>query len=251
VPTIKILLEAARAGACSISKLEVGTDWIEYESEEQLVHRDIDKSLLLGLQEFSFRFQGQDKGEFYNALEDMYLATLLELVPRDLKSLVMSSDAELLRADVETCTFYEGLSLRQYPELFKTMQPAALETIHVSRMFLYQNDLLRFLEAHNSSLKKLTLDGVYLLGEWEQILHCVAGNLSLEYFSLSKARKAIAYDHRAYDEYSARIESWCLEKCEVKNSENMRKDIDMFIDLQKAEEGAKQAEKQARLRPQA
>jgi hypothetical protein len=232
VPTIKILLEAARAGACSISKLEVGTDWIEYESEEQLVHRDIDKSLLLGLQEFSFRFQGQDKGEFYNALEDMYLATLLELVPRDLKSLVMSSDAELLRADVETCTFYEGLSLRQYPELFKTMQPAALETIHVSRMFLYQNDLLRFLEAHNSSLKKLTLDGVYLLGEWEQILHCVAGNLS-----------------RAYDEYSARIESWCLEKCEVKNSENMRKDIDMFIDLQKAEEGAKQAEKQARLRP--
>ncbi|KAI4854316.1 hypothetical protein E4T44_00252 [Aureobasidium sp. EXF-8845] len=235
----------ARACACSVYALEIGVDSNGYDTEERLAHYQVDSSLLLGLQELEFHFQLQTNRGHHNSFTNQYLLSLLLLMPGNLKSLVVSSDAELWKANTEAQLIYAPPSLGLCPELSESIQSTALETFHVSRIFSYQNDLLRFLDAQRSSLKRLTFGEVYLLGDWDQILHHVAENLSLEYFNFSKARKAIATGQGWRNQFFAKIESWCSGNCEVKNKDDMRQEIEMFIELQKAEEGAKQVEHQA------
>ncbi|KAI4743859.1 hypothetical protein E4T50_05761 [Aureobasidium sp. EXF-12298] len=245
--TTSILLEAAQAAACSVHKLEVGVDFFKVENfREQLGLHVFDESLLLGLQEFTFHFQWQNRDRHQNLLAERHLVSLLELLPKDLKTLVVSSDAELLKDYPEAFALYEPPYMELRRDLLTTMQPTALEVIYLSRMLLYQDDLLPFLNAHRCSLKKLVLDRVYLLGDWERVLSRIADNLpSLEYFGLRKARTASEYRHPWYNGFAAKIEHWFFESVEFKNREGMCQEIKMFIELQEAEKQAKQAHEQA------
>jgi len=251
--TIKSLLEAAQASACAISGLEIDVACFGYDTGEQLASRDIDSSLLLGLQNFSFQFQWESRDVYNDPLAWRYLDSLLKRLPMDLKTLAVASDLELPETDDEGRPDHVPLPTRPRHDLFTTLRPTALEVMHLGKMLLYQKDLLKFLDAHQKSLKSLTLDGIHLVGEWDQVLRHIAKTLSLEYLKISKARKAIEYRHGSYDDLSVKIESWYSESSEFKNKEEMDQEINMLIELQKAErrekEAAKEAAKQARKRP--
>lgn len=241
--TIKSLLEAAQASTCAISELEVSAACFLYDSGEQLIPHDIDNSLLLGLQNFSFLFQWEGRDVYSQPLAWRYLDSLLKRLPKDLKTLTVSSDVDL--PDTNDETNYDLPTMRLRRDLFTTIRPTALEVIHLGKMFLYQKDLLQFLDAHQGSLKRLFLDGIHLVGEWQQVLRHVAEELSVDYFKFSKARKAIELRDAPYNNFSVKTEFWYAEIIEFEKKEGMRQEINTFVELQKVERQEKEAAKEA------
>jgi hypothetical protein len=142
----------------------------------------------------------------------------------------------VLRTDTEPRMITRAMSEGLRHDLFTAIRSNALESLHLSKIALYQNNLLRLLEAHRGSLKKLVLDEVYLHGEWDHVLSRIADAFSLEYFKLSKARKIVE------NLRSRRLVSRYSKDCELRNKDRMREDLNMFIELQKLEKRAKEAE---------
>jgi hypothetical protein len=240
--TIEILLQAAKAGACKVSKLEVRENGFSSYLGGRNGQHDIDGSLLLGLQEFNFHFQWRERSG-YNFLAHQHLKFLLRRLPNDLKSLALSSDAVMLETNLETHLIsyhlFEGLR----HTVLHAIQFRALANIHLGKMVFYQNDLQHFLSAHRGSLKRLILDGVYLHGEWDQVLFRIAETFSLEHFKLSKARTVVGNPRTPRLPPSVRFVSRYSKDCELKSKDQVCQDLNMFIELQKVEALAKEAKK--------
>jgi hypothetical protein len=234
--TINILLKAAQAGACTVSQLDVGIDCCHSYSYrgEVISARDMDESLLLGLRESRFQSGWQGWNE-HSSRALQHLDLLFQKIPSDLRTLSLSSNL-VLRTDTEPRMITRAMSEGLRHDLFTAIRSNALESLHLSKIALYQNNLLRLLEAHRGSLKKLVLDEVYLHGEWDHVLSRIADAFSLEYFKLSKARKIVE------NLRSRRLVSRYSKDCELRNKDRMREDLNMFIELQKLEKRAKEAE---------
>lgn len=99
------------------------------------------------------------------------------------------------------------------------------------------------LNARFLSMKRLILDEVYLHGEWDQVLSCIAERFSLEYFKLSKARTVVDNPRTPRLPPSARFVSRYSKHCELKSKGQVCQDLNMFIELQKVEGLAKEAKK--------
>jgi hypothetical protein len=240
--TIEILLQAAKAGACNVSKLEVGANTFGTYLGGRTGQHDIDGSLLLGLQEFNFHFQWRERYQ-YNFVAHNHLRFLLRRLPNDLKSLTLSSDGITLETNLDPRTISYNLFEGLRHTVLHAIQFRALASIHLGKMVFYQNDLLRFLSAHRGSLKRLTLDGVYVHGEWDQVLSCIAETFSLEHFKLSKAQTVVGNPRTPRIAPSVRFVSRYSKDCELKSKGQVCQDLNMFIELQKVEVLAKEAKK--------
>jgi hypothetical protein len=247
ISTIKILLRTAQAGACTVSKLEIGVDCFQFDVGERTPNHGIDGTLLLGLQEFTFQFEWLNQYASHNALAYQHLVSLMHIMPRDLKVLTVCSDAVVSGANAESRAIPYSFVAGLRSDLFTTMQPDALETLHLSKLLLHQYNLLRFLEAQRSSLKKLVIEELHRSGDWDQVLSHIAETFSLEHFSLRKALKLIGTRRDRYQGFSAKIVSWYSENCEVKEKDGMRQEINMFIESQETERRAKEAETQVQV----
>jgi hypothetical protein len=247
--TIKILLEAAQAGACTVTKLEVVFGRFDSSAPEYFDLADLDVSLLLGLQEFSFQFERQNRYQHQNSFAHRRLLSLLRMMPTDLKTLAVYSDAVATKTDdVETYSYFLVEGIRS--EAFRTIQPGGLESFQLKKLFVYQNNLLQFLDALRGSLKKLVLDEVYLDGDWDHVLPHIARMFSLEQFSLSKAQKVVEHVRNPSRMFMAKTVSWYSRGCELRGKRNMRQNLNKFIELEKTEREVKRAEEQARIHSQ-
>lgn len=149
----------------------------------------------------------------------------------------------MLETNLEPRTISYHLSEGLRHNVLHAIQFRALADIHLGKMVLYQNDLLRFLSAHRGSLQRLILDEVCLHGEWDQVLSCIAERFSLEYFKLSKARTVVDNPRTPRLPPSARFVSRYSKHCELKSKGQVCQDLNMFIELQKVEGLAKEAKK--------
>jgi hypothetical protein len=245
--TTKILLEAAQAGSCKVSKLQVAIGWFSPDFGDPS-HHDFHGSLLLDLQEFSFQFGWRNPSDPYNPLAHQHLVSFLEALPSDLKTLALSSDANVLDASDEPYAVSYSLFEELRHDALATMRPNAFEDVHLSKLFLDQNNLLRFLDAHRGSLKKLVLNEVYLHGDWDQVLSRVAEDFSLEQFTLDRALRVNDDRRNPHSLYSVRIVPEYSEGCELKGEDEMRKNLNTFIDLQRTERHAKMPRKRVQAR---
>ena len=248
--TLEMLLKAAQAGACAVLKLEAGVYCVRLDRSVLVSRRSINASLLLGVQEFDFQFEWRNQHEIHNSLAYSHLLSLLRIMPKDLKTLTVRSDAVISGHHVEPHSIRYSLVEGLYHEDFTTEQPCALETLQLSKLFLTKHNLLEFLDRQRNSLKKLILSEVYLHGEWDDVLSYIARAFSLEQFDLRKARKLVETPRNHGEIYSTNNVPWYTKNCEVRGKDNMRQDLTMFLELQETERQAKEAETRAQaLRP--
>lgn len=236
--TIKVLLEAAKVGACPISKLEVGVNCFRDHREERFPRHGLKGPLMSGLQEVRYDFEWRDYHELHNSLAYRQFASLLESVPSDLETLFVCSNARLTTPNAHTYTIMPSLAHGLSHSAVVGMQCKALKKIHLSKMFLHQYNMLRFLDVHEASLKELTFDEIFLEGEWDQVLAHIAGAFSLEHFDLRKAHEVVPDRRRSVPVV---IKPRYSRDCELRSKNEMRQSLDMFIELQKAERRAEEA----------
>lgn len=240
--TIKLLLKAARAATCVVPKLEAGVYCTTMGGSRLISRRELDASLLLGVQELSFEFQWRNRRESRSYHAYSNLISLLQIMPKDLKTLTVRSDAEITGDHAEPYSVRYSLLEGLCHEKFTNVQPCALETLRLDKLFLSQHNLLQFLDLQRVSLKILVIDEVYLYGEWDYVLSHVARVFSLEQFDLRKARRIIRTSRHHDISFSANTASWYTENCKVRGKESMRQNLDMFVELQKMDRQARQAE---------
>lgn len=238
--TTKILLEAAQAGACKVSKLEVELNRLHNSARELFGLGNLDRSLLLGLVEINFRYNCQVRYPYDISLADQYLVPLIRAVPPDLKTLAVSSDAIDPRIQAGSHTMYHALTPGLRPGAFTAMHPNALETLSLSKMSLHQDDLLQLLNAFASSVKKLDLDEIYLCGNWDHVLSHVARSFSLKHFKLRKAHNIVDDPRSRWRTFSAKVITWYPRDCEFLDEHNMRQNFAVFLETERQAKEAKQ-----------
>ena len=240
--TTKILLEAAQAGVCKVSKLEVGLNRLHNGGREDFGFGNLDRTLLLGLQAIDFQYQCQTRHPYpYDvSLTDQYLVPLLHMMPPDLKTLAVCSDAIDLRINAGSHTMYHALVPGLRPDVFRGIQPNALENLSLSKMSLHQDDLLQLLNAFARSVKKLILDEIYIYGDWDQVLSHVARSFSLKHFKLRKAHKIVDDPRNRWQTFPSKVRPWYSKDCEFKDEQMMRQSFEMFLEAERQAKEAKQ-----------
>ncbi|KAH0029936.1 hypothetical protein KCU78_g3203, partial [Aureobasidium melanogenum] len=241
-----ILLSAARAGACVVTKLVVGVDLFLDSYREQPSRSQLDKSSLRNLLEFNFDFEWQNLDGRQSDLAYEHLACFLQTLPQNLKTLGVYPDAEVKRDTTETHSTFRFLREALRFDALKNMRPNALENIHLGKVFLQQNNLLLLLKIHRKTLKNLVLSEVYLAGDWDQVLFHIAERSSLNHFILYKAFKVAGAQDHPYYPNPASIKLWYSKTCDLEESDGIRQGLEKFVELQEAERRADEAERQAK-----
>ncbi|KAG9662661.1 hypothetical protein KCU64_g1805, partial [Aureobasidium melanogenum] len=239
------LLEAAQASGCDVTELVIGVDCFRGSHHERSSRSTLDSSLLRNLLEFNFEFQWRSSNTYHNELAQGHLAFFLRILPQSLKTLVVCSDAEGKQDVAEAYSVSRSVCEVLRPDALKSMQPNALENIHLSKVFVRQRSLLLLLKTHSKTLKKLALSEVYLAGDWDQVLSHIAAKFSLNHFVLQKAFKVTETQIGPFHSVRAKIRHWYSRTCELKGTQGICQDLNKFVELQGAERRAKGAGIQA------
>ncbi|KAG9848876.1 hypothetical protein KCU98_g5404, partial [Aureobasidium melanogenum] len=243
--TTRSLLEAAQASGCDVTELVIGVDCFRGSHHERSSRSTLDSSLLRNLLEFNFEFQWRSSNTYHNELAQGHLAFFLRILPQSLKTLVVCSDAEGKQDVAEAYSVSRSVCEVLRPDALKSMQPNALENIHLSKVFVRQRSLLLLLKTHSKTLKKLVLSEVYLSGDWDQVLSHIAAKFSLNHFVLQKAFKVTETQIGPFHSVRAKIRHWYSRTCELKGTQGICQDLNKFVELQGAERRAKGAGIQA------
>ncbi|THW54365.1 hypothetical protein D6D20_10266 [Aureobasidium pullulans] len=237
--TTQILLDAAKAGDCTSTKLEVGVD-----SSVNRMHGfqqntlfpswpRLNKPLLADMDElcFTFVWGGTVYGHLFNDVAASHLGLLLRCVPESLKALVVRSDV-----DVTHRIWYNGEHLTR--ECFANVQVNALERICFAGVMLKERGFCRLLNASKTTLSRLDLKDIVIAGSWDQILRRISKWFSVQHLTL-KGVYQISLDPATGGEV---CKKWYFSPCELSGMDEVRVGLESFIEEQEFERG--EAERQ-------
>ncbi|KAG9962506.1 hypothetical protein KCU61_g4539, partial [Aureobasidium melanogenum] len=236
VSTLRLMLNAASSTKCLVGRIEVGIDSVKPRprgsewNESEYIRQSRRPAHMHG-EGFHIDIKWHTVDGRENDLAPKLLPLIIENTPRNLKCFSLCSDCDPRQ--------FEGLLLDNVSLLgwYK-----ALEEITLKKLCLSAPQLRDFLDAHKSSLKRLILSQLILVGDWDRLLVWISQALSLEQFKLDRS---YMLEQPRWNSTRYRPHDWYITGCQFRSKEEMCQGLVVFLTQQTV---IRQAEKERKRR---
>ncbi|THZ12295.1 hypothetical protein D6C91_08602 [Aureobasidium pullulans] len=173
---LRMLVEAAKRSECPVNEFEFGVAELE-----QVVKSEL--STNLAVVTASDAFAGLKS--FDIDIESAHAAKISEDLAKILPLAKSISGFKLAATTwVGDEMFQAGLSSQQIANILDSVSSDTLRLVKFRNFVCEQEELRRFLDRHNSTIKELSFTSVVVLGSWDELLEWIGANLHLEKLEL-------------------------------------------------------------------
>jgi len=174
---LRMLVDAAKRSGCRINQFEF--DVPSYENFIELkshIERAISTAsdVFAGLESFGIHLRSAGAQRYSEDLAKILpLAKSISALELSATSLV--NDKRILHA---------GDSLQEIANILDSVNSDTLRRVKLEGFICEQDDLRRFLDRHNSTIKELSFSNLVMAGSWDELLEWIGANLHLEKLEL-------------------------------------------------------------------
>ncbi|THY92800.1 hypothetical protein D6C92_05666 [Aureobasidium pullulans] len=173
---LRMLVEAAKRSECPVNESKFGVAELE-----QVVKSEL--STNLAVVTASDAFAGLKS--FDIEIESAHAAKISEDLAKILPLAKSISGFKLAATTwLGDEMFQAGLSSQQIANILDSVNSDTLRLVKFRNLVCEQEELRRFLDRHNSTIKELSFTSVVVLGSWDELLEWIGANLHVEKLEL-------------------------------------------------------------------
>ncbi|KAG9700850.1 hypothetical protein KCU95_g963, partial [Aureobasidium melanogenum] len=237
---LQLLLDAASSSGCVVQRIEIGVSDASWPSSPQswLVEsiQQERRPSSMHAEEVHLNLQWHAISGHANKLAAQWLPLIIESTTRSLKRFSLSSDCDPdgfrghLLDNVSFSDWYEGL-----------------EEISLARLCLREQQLHHFLKVHRTSLKRLNLTEMTIVGDWDRLISWISRNFELEQFTFERG---YVPSNPGWNAKIYRARAWYTTGFQFHSKDEMSQDIELFINSQTAARQAEEKRKRKEIEQQ-